>query len=265
MADGLKATTSLDELAELLRNNTYTPQTDAQRRQQAESLYKNNFDAAKLAAQQSYDNSVLALNNQLNDLQTGYDRQAENQRLQTARSIANADRQALSRGMQRSSYNNATLSNIDIAGNKALAQIEQNRTNDLSDIDAQKALLANQLQQNLNNAQSSYETNVLNRVAELQDQDYQRRQAWQDTQNELLLKLYSLQKDGKAKSTGSTKTPPKDDKGDDNDKNTDAGSSLEAFNERLNYKPTKQPTKKGNANVRGGFGKSNFTMTRKED
>lgn len=202
MANGLKATTTLEELAELLQNNTYTPQTDEQRRQQAESLYKNQLDAARLAAQQSYDSSVTALTNQLNDLQTNYDRQAESQRTQTAQAMASADRQALSRGMQRSSYNNATLANLNTAGNKALAQIEQNRTNDLSDIDAQKTLLANQLQQNLSSAQSAYETNVLNRIAELQDQDYQRQQTWQNTQNELLMQLYKLQQAAKTAGSG---------------------------------------------------------------
>lgn len=132
MATNFRAPKSVDELAESLSASQFTPKTDAELRAQAETMYKNQRDQAILSAQQSHDSSVAALNSQLAALDTAYARQVEQQKQATAMSRANADRQSLSRGMQRSSYNNATLANIDLAGEKALAQIAQNQTNDVT-------------------------------------------------------------------------------------------------------------------------------------
>lgn len=184
---------TVDELANMLENSAYTPKSDAELRTAAENMYKNQRDQAILSAQQTRDASVSALNSQLAALDTSYARQREQQQQATAQSRANADRQSLSRGMQRSSYNNATLANIDLAGNKALAQIGQNQTNDTNSIKAQISQLEQQLQQNLASANSTYESNVLAKLQELQDAEYSRRLAAEDTANDIRFKLYQYQ------------------------------------------------------------------------
>lgn len=184
---------TVDELASMLENSAYTPKSDAELRTAAENMYRNQRDQAILSAQQTRDASVSALNSQLDALGTSYARQREQQQQATVQSRANADRQSLSRGMQRSSYNNATLANIDLAGNKALAQIDQNQTDDTNSIKAQISQLEQQLQQNLASANSTYENNVLAKLQELQDAEYSRRLAAEDTANDIRFKLYQYQ------------------------------------------------------------------------
>ena len=221
MATNFRAPKSVDELAESLSASQFTPKTDAELRSQAETMYKNQRDQAILSAQQSHDSSVAALNSQLAALDTAYARQAEQQKQATAASRANADRQSLSRGMQRSSYNNATLANIDLAGEKALAQIAQNQTNDVNSVNSQIAQLQQQLQQNISSANSSFENSVLAKLAELQADQYSKQQTAQATNNDILMQLYQLQKNAEgAKSSRSGGTPkpnPKDDPGADDD------------------------------------------------
>lgn len=198
---------TVDELASMLENSAYTPKSDAELRTAAENMYRNQRDQAILSAQQTRDASVSALNSQLAALDTSYARQREQQQQATAQSRANADRQSLSRGMQRSSYNNATLANIDLAGNKALAQIGQNQTNDTNSIKAQISQLEQQLQQNLASANSTYESNVLAKLQELQDAEYSRRLAAEDTANDIRFKLYQYQQAaGGGTSSGGSRT-----------------------------------------------------------
>lgn len=221
MATNFKAPKSVDELAESLSASQFTPKTDAELRSQAETMYKNQRDQAILSAQQSHDSSVAALNSQLAALDTAYARQTEQQKQATAASRANADRQSLSRGMQRSSYNNATLANIDLAGEKALAQIAQNKTNDVNSVNSQIAQLQQQLQQNISSANSSFENSVLAKLAELQADQYSKQQTADATNNDILMQLYQLQKNAEeTKSSGSGGTPkpnPKDGPGADDD------------------------------------------------
>lgn len=214
MATNFRAPKSVDELAESLSASQFTPKTDAELRSQAETMYKNQRDQAILSAQQSHDSSVAALNSQLAALDTAYARQAEQQKQATAASRANADRQSLSRGMQRSSYNNATLANIDLAGEKALAQIAQNQTNDVNSVNSQIAQLQQQLQQNISSANSSFENSVLAKLAELQADQYSKQQSAQATNNDILMQLYQLQKNAESSKTsgrggGTPKPDPK--------------------------------------------------------
>lgn len=201
MATNFRAPKSVDELAESLSASQFTPKTDAELRAQAETMYKNQRDQAILSAQQSHDSSVAALNSQLAALDTAYARQAEQQKRATAASRANADRQSLSRGMQRSSYNNATLANIDLAGEKALAQIAQNQTNDVNSVNSQISQLQQQLQQNISSANSSFENSVLAKLAELQADQYSKQQTAQATNNDILMQLYQLQKNAESSKT----------------------------------------------------------------
>lgn len=233
MATNFKAPKSIDELAESLSASQFTPKTDAELRSQAETMYKNQRDQAILSAQQSHDSSVAALNSQLAALDTSYARQAEQQKQATAASRANADRQSLSRGMQRSSYNNATLANIDLAGEKALAQIAQNQTNDVNSVNSQIAQLQQQLQQNISSANSSFENSVLAKLAELQADQYSKQQTADATNNDILMQLYQLQKNAeKTKSSGRGGGTPKPDPKDVPDADDDgldkdlAGSSV---------------------------------------
>lgn len=260
MATNFKAPKSVDELAESLSASQFTPKTDAELRSQAETMYKNQRDQAILSAQQSHDSSVAALNSQLAALDTSYARQAEQQKQATAASRANADRQSLSRGMQRSSYNNATLANIDLAGEKALAQIAQNQTNDVNSVNSQISQLQQQLQQNISSANSSFENSVLAKLAELQADQYSKQQTAQATNNDILMQLYQLQKNAESSKAsvrggGTPKPDPKDvpdadDDGLDKDLAGGIGNSA-ASGIFASLLAKKQPNKKLKQGVQG--------------
>ena len=260
MATNFRAPKSVDELAESLSASQFTPKTDAELRAQAETMYKNQRDQAILSAQQSHDRSVAALNSQLAALDTAYARQAEQQKRATAMSRANADRQSLSRGMQRSSYNNATLANIDLAGEKALAQIAQNQTNDVNSVNSQISQLQQQLQQNISSANSSFENSVLAKLAELQADQYSKQQTAQATNNDILMQLYQLQKNAESskpsrRSGGTPKPDPKDvpdadDDGLDKDLAGDIGNKA-ADGIFASLLAKKQPSKKLKQGVQG--------------
>lgn len=193
LPQGFVAAKDLDTLAAALRDSSYTPRTDDELRQQAQALYQNQYDAARLTAQQNYDTTAAALQNQLDQLDTSYARQTEAQQEANRQSLSNQDRYSLGRGMQRSSYNNATIGNLQVAGDKALNQIQQNRTAQESSIASQQALAKQQLQQNLAAADTQYQNNVIARILEMQDQDWQRQQQMDAQRNQLQMQLYQLQ------------------------------------------------------------------------
>ena len=192
---------TVDELAALLQNSAFQAKSDAELRKEAENMFINQRDQAKLSAQQAYDKNALALENQLAGLDAAYAKQRGNQQLATTQAKASADRQALSRGMQRSSYNNATLANLDIAGNKALAQIDQSKTDDVNKVAGQKALLQQQLQESLTGADNAFQNSVTAKLQELRDQQYQRQQQYENINNQLEFELYKLQQQA-AKAAG---------------------------------------------------------------
>lgn len=219
---GLTAPKTVDELASQLQNTKYGDKSTDELRSEAENMYKNQLDSSKLSAQQSYDSNALELNNQLTALNKSYDKQYAQQQQATVQSKQSADKQALSRGMQRSTYNNATLANLDIAGNKALNEIEQNRTDSTNEVNSQLVLLQKQLQENLASAQSTYENNVVTKLQELLDQQYERQKSYEDTSNDLAFKLYEKQKAAGGSSSGGTYNPSPDSNNDssgDDDKN----------------------------------------------
>lgn len=185
----------IDESGIQLPEN-YQAKSDAERRQIAELLYKNQLDSANLSAQQAYDANAAAINAQRAGINTSYDRQLQEQREATAKSMASLDRSMMGRGMQRSSYNAATQANMALKGNEALGDIEQNRTNALGSLDAQLTQLQQQLQQNKTAAQSAYETNVLNKINELENTDYTRNTETMNNRNNVILQLLQLTKDG---------------------------------------------------------------------
>lgn len=228
---GLTAAKTVDELAAQLQNTKYNDKSTDELRTEAENMYKNQLDSSKLSAQQSYDSNALELNNQLTELNKSYDKQYAQQQQATIQSKQSADKQALSRGMQRSTYNNATLANLDVAGNKALNEIEQNRTDSTNEVNSQLVLLQKQLQENLASAQSTYENNVITKLQELLDQQYERQKTYEDTSNDLAFKLYEKQQSAsKSSSSGSGSGSSSSSSNSGSNNNGDDGKPVVKYN-----------------------------------
>lgn len=184
----------LDELiAKLAENSGYTALPEEERKKQAQNRYQSAYDQNRLTAQQQHDINALALSQQLNDLQAMYDTQREQSAKNYQQTAAAADRQSLSRGMQRSSYNNATLANIGIKGNEAQQAISKNQEGSEKNIGEQKTLLTNQLAAQLAQYDKSQLADQLSYQDELESRDYDRTKSSQDTQNQLATQIYEYQ------------------------------------------------------------------------
>jgi hypothetical protein len=179
---------SLEELMAQIQKNqqAYTPLTQQQMQEQATNRYKPVYDQKKLSAQQAFDTSDQALAQQLAGLQANYDKQRQQSRENTALTYSAADRQSLGRGMQRSSYNNATLANINLKGNEALQAISDTQAAQEKYIGEQRALMSQQLASQLAQYDAAQQAEILAYIDELQAREYDRAQQ----ANQLAMQLY---------------------------------------------------------------------------
>lgn len=197
MAVGVPRT--VDELASMLGSG-YDPKTPEQIQTQAAAELNPTLRSSLLGSKQTYDATAAGLAAQRASAETAYDQQYAAQKTANAQTYSAADRQATGRGMGRSSYNASRLANVSLQGDKALNNIEANRANTVNSIAAQLQLAGQQRAERDAQYQASYQDQLLARIRELEDQEYQRSyRAEQDT-NELLKALYSAS--GKSVSGG---------------------------------------------------------------
>ena len=182
---------ALAKLFEQYNSGGYEPRTDAQRQERAEGQYQSYYNQLRLAARQQQARSDLALDQQGQNLARNYNDQREASAQQYANAYSQADRQLLSRGMQRSTYGAQTLANIATQGAEAQQQLWTRQGEDQAQIDAQRALLSQQLAQQLQQYDASQASDIMNRVRELEDQDYERGLAERQYQNQAAGQLYS--------------------------------------------------------------------------
>lgn len=190
--------TTIEELQKKLNTSTYTPKTDEQIQTEAQNRYKGTYEQNRLNVQQNYDTTAQALRNQLATLGTAYERQQEQAKENTAAAISAADRRSIGRGMQRSSYNAATLANLQQQGNETLADIAEDRTAAENAIAEQQTLAAQQLQEQLAKLDSGYASDVQAAIDALKEQEYARQTEADQYVNTLLMQLYEMQENSKA-------------------------------------------------------------------
>ena len=198
--------------------NSSSARTDEQRRKQAENEYKSYYDALRLAAQQGYDSTDLKLQQQLSGLQQSYDKQRKNTAEQYAKNYSQADRQMLSRGMQRSTYTSQLLAGINNEAAEAQGEIDAAQTKATNDLNDQRTQLAAQLAAQMNQYTASQQSDILKRIAELEEQDRQYSLNEASMQSSLGETLYAMLKEKEAadaaaaaaakKPSGGVYTPP---------------------------------------------------------
>lgn len=184
---------TLEQLIAQMQQQNYTPLTQEQMQTQATNRYSSVYDQKRQSANQAYQTSDQALAQQLADLQTSYDKQREDTAEGFLQSYAQADRQALSRGMQRSSYNNATLANINLKGQEAQQDINEAQAAQEKNIGDQRTLYAQQLASQLASYDAQQRADELAYMDELEAREYDRSFNNQQAQNALALDLYNAQ------------------------------------------------------------------------
>ena len=180
----------LAQLQQALQKPSYTPKTPEQIRQQAEGEYQSYYDQLRLSAQQQHQQSDLALQQQREGLGDTFDKQREDSAQQYRLAYSQTDRSMLSRGMQRSSYAAQTLANLLQQGAEAQQDIGDQQAAAEGNIDAQRTQLAQQLAAQLGQYDAAQQADILARIRELEDQEYQRGLTGEQNQQNLALQIW---------------------------------------------------------------------------
>lgn len=193
MAGTKSAADALQKLLEQYnQTSSYVPKTADQIRQQAQGEYQSYYDQLRLAAQQAQARNDLALQQQREGLQRTYDKQREASQKEYENAYSRADRQQLSRGMQRSSYTAQVLANLTKEGAEAQQELWDAQGAAEGNIDAQRTQLAAQLADQLSQYSASEAADVLARIKQLEDQEYDRVRENDQYKNSLSAQIYQF-------------------------------------------------------------------------
>ena len=186
--------TTLEELIEKLNSYTpYQPMTQQEMEAEARRRYQAVYDQKRQSAQSVYETSDLALARELQALGESYDARRARTAEETESIYRTADRQALSRGMQRSSYLGQTLANIQQDGADALEALGREQTGAEADVQQKRTLLSDQLARELAGYDAQQQSDELGYLDELQAREYDRTVASQQTASDLAMKIYEYQ------------------------------------------------------------------------
>lgn len=204
---------TVDELTQSLNRDTYTSRTDEQLQQAAENRYQSIYDQKKLTAQQNYATSDQAYQQQLKQLQDNLAMSQQEVAKDTISGIAAANRYQVTRGMQRSSYGAANQAKLQAAGSANLANLLRQYNTEVSGIESNRTLLAQQLADTLAQYDIDYLNDVKAYIDEQQQIDYDRKVAADQYANELALQLFEISRKygggsggGSSKSSGGSKS-----------------------------------------------------------
>ena len=180
-------------ISQMGNTQPYQALTEEEIRTQASQRYQSVYDQKRLSAKQAYENDDAALARELSGLQKSYAQQRASSAAQTRNTYSQADRHALSRGMQRSSYNEGTLANIALAGNSALRGIDEVQAEHEKEIGQRRTTLSTQLSQTLKQLDSDQQKDELAYADELAAREYDLAADSRNTYNQLMMQLYEYQ------------------------------------------------------------------------
>ena len=154
----------------------YTAKTAEAIQSQAATEYQSYYDQLKLAAQQQTGTQDLLYQQQKSGLGTTYGTQVTASQKEYANTYSQAARETLSRGMQRSTYNNQTLANVNTKAAEAKQTIYDAQAAAESNIEAQRTSLASQLAAQIMQYDASQAADIQKRIAEIGTEEYQKTQ-----------------------------------------------------------------------------------------
>ena len=182
--------TELENLIKQLQTSTYTPKTQEELQQKAQNRYQSVYDQKRLSAQQEYERSAAAIDKQIAGLGATYDKQREQSAKSYAQAYSQADRNLLSKGMQRSSYGAQVLSNVQLEGAEAQQEIADQEAAKKTGLEDEQALLAQQLATQLKEYDAQQAADILAYMEELEQEEYDREQQSIQYQNQLSMQIY---------------------------------------------------------------------------
>lgn len=170
----------------------YSPKSASAIREQAEGDYASMYDRLRMTAQQGQEYQDLLLQQQLKGIGRSYTQARTESERNYKNLYSQTDRQMLSRGMQRSSYAAQTLANIGLEGEKAQKELWERQVSDEEDIGQQRTMLARQLAETLAGYSEQQAQDVLARIRELEDKEYDRSMQAASMQASLSAQIYGF-------------------------------------------------------------------------
>lgn len=147
--------------------------TDEEINAYAENLLRPQLNAGLEAAEQQYEMTELAKQQEIENLAAALDRSIEEQQGAYAKSRAQIETGALSRGMGRSSYTLGTLSNADRAYARAIENLTRDTGRQQGQIQQQITQAAQQKAQTTGRLSTDYASNLAAKIQELKQQQRQ--------------------------------------------------------------------------------------------
>ena len=187
------ATTLEQLIGQLESYQPYQQLTEEEIRAQAAQRYQSVYDQKRLSAKQTYENEDAALARELSGLKQNYDAQRASSAAQNRSTYSQADRHALSRGMQRSSYHEATLAGIGLAGEQAQREIDQAQAEQERQIGEKRTALGRQFSETLSQLDDSQRSDELAYADELSAREYERSTDSRSAYRDLAMQLYEYQ------------------------------------------------------------------------
>lgn len=187
----MASTPELDALKQkLAQTEVYTRKSDEELRQAAEDEFTSYYNQLKLSQQQAQQRQDLALANQAAGLQSIYDKQRNQVMETTAKNYTAAGNALLKRGMQRSSYGLQTLAGVNRQGAKDLQDVNDQQSAKEGEIASQRSQLEQQLAETLAQYDADMAKDIMNRLRQLQDQEYERETSNQQYRDQLAKDIY---------------------------------------------------------------------------
>ena len=143
-------------------------------KQQAQQQYDPAYNARVQALKNQLAQNTQALEQQKRGINSNYDLQVQNQNLNNKLNKNNVSNAMLGRGLSNSSIAVSGLAEQDAKNTRLVGNINRERTGALNDIDAQKALLAQNMNNTLAQMAGDRETEIMALARKLYGEDWDR-------------------------------------------------------------------------------------------
>lgn len=148
--------------------------------EEAKQMLSGQFENQKVQLNNSFAQNTQSLEGQKAGVNQNFDNQLEQNAMNTTRSKNQYNNNTLARGLGRSTIATSGQAGIQDSGNRIGNQVNDQRTQALGNIEAQKTMLQQALQENLLGIQAKQDSETLSMAQQLEGMAYDR--DWQSQQ-----------------------------------------------------------------------------------
>ena len=142
--------------------------------EEAKQMLMGGYENQKVQLNNSFNQNVQSLEGQKAGVNQNFDNQLQQNAMNTTRSKNQYNNNTIARGLGRSTVATSGMAGIQDQGNRIANQVNEQRTQALGNIESQKTLLQQALQESLLGLQSKQESEALSLAQQLEQQAYDR-------------------------------------------------------------------------------------------